>query len=53
MAFQQAAGIGVHDEYRMIAGVKQDGVGGFWANTVEGEQFVPEFFCGPSEHATE
>lgn len=53
MAFQHAAGIGVHDEYRVIAGVKQDGVSGFRANTVEGEKFIPEFFCGLGEHAAE
>jgi hypothetical protein len=35
VAQQYATGVRVHHEHRMIAGIEQDGIGGFRANAIE------------------
>ncbi len=53
VAKQNAASVGIYDKHRMIAGVEQDRVGGFRANTIEFQQLCSEFFSGLGEHACE
>ncbi len=53
MAFEQAAGVCVHDEDRVITGIKQDGVGGLRANAIEGQQFSAKSFRRLGKHTTE
>jgi len=49
VAFENAAGIGVHDEDRVTAGVEEDGVSRFGADTAESEELLAENICGYSE----
>ena len=53
VALKNAAGVGVHDEDGMIAGVEQDGVGGLRAHAAERQEFRAELVHGLGEHAVE
>ena len=53
VAFEDAAGVGVNDEHGMVAGIEKDGVGGFGADAVDGEELGAESFGGSREHASE
>ncbi len=53
VAQQNAAGVCVHDEDRMVAGIKQDGIGCFRANAVQFQQLCSKFLRGLGEHACE
>ena len=51
MPLEDAAGVGVHNEDRLFAGVKKDGVGGLRANTADGEDLLAKDFSRSSEHS--
>src|SRR6185312_7794943 len=53
VALEDATSIGIHDKDRMVAGVKQDGVGGFRAHAIQGQQFCTQLCSGLSEHSVE
>jgi hypothetical protein len=47
VTFEDAAGVSVDDEDRMLRGVEKDGVGGLGTDAADGEQLVLELetFC--------
>ncbi len=53
VAGEDALGVGVDDEDIFVAGIKKDGVGGFRANAVDGEELFAQCECGGAEHAGE
>ena len=50
MTFEQAPRVGVNDEDRMVAGVEQDGVGGFRPDAVDREQLFAQRRGWHAEH---
>jgi hypothetical protein len=42
MASENSAGVSVDYEYRMIAGVKKNGIGGLRANAIQCEKFFAQ-----------
>src|SRR5208337_4787435 len=42
VALQNAPGISVNHEHRVLPGVEEDGIGGFGADAVNGEELLPE-----------
>ncbi|HYA61902.1 MAG TPA: hypothetical protein VED66_01785 [Candidatus Sulfotelmatobacter sp.] len=46
MAFENAAGVGIHDKDGMLAGVEKDRVSGLRANAVNGEELLTELGGG-------
>lgn len=50
MALENAAGVGIHNEDRVIAGVKQNGVGSFGADAVNAEELFAQGCGGSTEH---
>jgi len=53
VALEDAAGVSVHDENGMIACIEENGVGGFRADAMDGEELLPQSFCGNAEHSRE
>jgi len=53
VALEDAARIGVNNEDRMTTGIKEDGVGGFRPDAVDGKQLLAQFLRGNAEHAGE
>ena len=51
VTIQDAAGVGIDHEYRMLTRVKQDGVCRLWPDPIECQQFVTEFSRRLGEHA--
>src|SRR5215469_4355694 len=50
VALQNSARVRVHDKYRMIAGIKENGISRFRPHAVQGQQFGAKFFRGLREH---
>src|SRR5215469_15399125 len=50
VALQNSAGVRVHDKYRMIAGIEQNGIGSFRPHAVQGQQLRAEIGGGLSKH---
>src|SRR5436189_5496900 len=48
---KNAARVSIHDKHRMIAGVKQNGIGRFGANAVEAQKFCSQFRRRLREHS--
>jgi len=42
VALQNAPGISVNHEHGMLPGIEEDGIGGFGADAVNGEELLPE-----------
>ena len=42
MTEQDAVGVGIHHEHRFARGIEGDGVGGFRADALDGQQLFPE-----------
>ena len=42
MAEQDAIGVGIHHEHRFASPIQRDGIGGFRADSLYGQQFFPE-----------
>jgi hypothetical protein len=53
VSFEDAASVGVNDEDRVLPGVEQDGVSGFWANAAKTEKLLAKDFRGRGEEAIE
>jgi hypothetical protein len=53
VAFEDPARIGVDYEYGMLTGVEKDGVGGFGADSADGEELVAQRCCGRGEETVE
>src|SRR5262245_6947546 len=53
VAFEDAAGVGIDDEDGMLAGIEEDGVGGFGADAAKSEKLFAEALGGGSEQAVE
>lgn len=53
VTFENAAGVGIDNEGGMTPSIEEDGVGGFRADAMDGEELLPEFFRGCAEHAGE
>ena len=51
MPLQNPARVGIHDKNRKLAGVEQDGVGGFRANAMNGQEFVAQLLRSAFEHS--
>src|SRR5215469_17735690 len=50
VALQDSAGVCVHNKYRMIAGVEQNGISRFRSYAVQGQQLRAEIGGGLSKH---
>ena len=50
MALENAAGVSIHNEDGVVACVKKDGVGGFGADAVDGEELRAQSCGGSAEH---
>src|SRR5208337_973592 len=53
VALQNAPGISVHHEHRVLPGVEEDGIGGFGTDAVNGEELLPEDGGGRAKHFRE
>ena len=50
VTLQDAAGVGVDDEDRMLRGIEEDGICGLRAYAVDGEQLIAQRLCWGSRH---
>jgi len=50
VALQNAPGISVNHEHGMLPGIEEDGIGGFGADAVNGEELLPENGGGRAKH---
>ena len=53
VTLQDAAGVGVDDEDRMLRGIEEDGICGLRAYAVDGEQLIAQRLCWGSKHFAE
>ena len=53
VTLQDAAGVGIDDEDRMLRGVEKDGVGGLGTDAADGEQLIAQRWCWNSKHFAE
>src|SRR5882757_10211157 len=53
MALENAAGVSIHNEDRVVGCVKKDGVGGFGADAVDAEEMFAQGCSRSSEHRGE
>src|SRR5579872_695901 len=53
MTRQNSFGVSIDSKYRIVAGVKQNGIGGFGAYAVERQQFYPQLHGWRSKHPLE
>src|SRR6266851_4807132 len=40
VAFEDAAGVGVDHENRVLAGIEKNGIGGFWSDAAQGKELL-------------
>jgi len=53
MALEDAPCVGVNDEHAVLPSVQEDGVGGFWADAVDGQELLAKFGGGRGEKLVE
>src|SRR5438270_7143485 len=53
MAFQNSPGVGVHDKYWMLPGIKKNAVSGFRPDATDREELVAKRRCRRSKHLRE
>ena len=53
MTFENSAGVGIHNEHGMIAGIEEDGVGRLWADAMDGKELFAKNISSSVEHSGE
>src|SRR5437763_16002561 len=53
VSFKNSSRVCIHHKYRMVAGIKQNGIGGFRPNSVQRQQLGAKLLSWLRKHATQ
>src|SRR5437588_9742571 len=53
VSFKYSSRVGIHHKNRMVAGIKQNGIGGFWSNSVQRQQLGAKLLSRLRKHTVQ